>query len=217
MVFPQHPTPCPLLWPGPRLFVTLPTDHFEKPVYCAAPRHNTLYKSNLYIWQIKLDIIVILVLWSLLGAPMPELFSPSRTQCPSQTHPTGFQCHQSWVQGLDPGHPSQEGPQDTGTTRLFFNHPGTLSQRGRGLRAGLSPVLLVSPGGASPRISVLGGSDPTPSTTAWPYLLLPRSRGVAVGKPRLGSVTWVPPQCLSYYAASPLEGAPLPKQQPPEW
>ena len=88
---------------------------------------------------------------------------------------------------------------EPGRTRLFsFNHPGTLSQRGRGLHAGLSPVLLVPPGGASPRISVLGGSDPTPSTTAWPYSLLPRSRWVAVGKPRLGSVTWVPPQCLSY-------------------
>ena len=55
---PSHPTPCPLLWPGPGLFVIPPMDHFENPVYCAAPRHNTLHRSNLYIWQIKLDIIV---------------------------------------------------------------------------------------------------------------------------------------------------------------
>ena len=99
---PSHPIPCPLLWPGPSPFVTPPMDHFEKPVYCAAPRHNTLHRSNLYIWQIKLDIIVILVLWSLLGAPKPELFSPSRTQRPSQAHPAGFRCHQARVQGLDP-------------------------------------------------------------------------------------------------------------------
>ena len=99
-----HPTPCPLLWPGPGPFVTLPTDHFEKPVYCAAPRHNTLHKSNLYIWQIKLDIIVILVLWSLLGAPMPELFAPSRTVCPSQTPPQGSGAtspgYRDWTPGI---------------------------------------------------------------------------------------------------------------------
>lgn len=43
-------------------FLTLPISHFKKPVYCSAPRQNTLHNSNLYIWQIKLDIIVILVL-----------------------------------------------------------------------------------------------------------------------------------------------------------
>lgn len=38
-------------------FLTLPIDHFKKPLF-TAPRQNMLYKLNLYIWQIKLDIIV---------------------------------------------------------------------------------------------------------------------------------------------------------------
>lgn len=53
------PAPFPCSWPGPvPMFNPTHLSFQQTSVYYAAPRQNLLHKSNLYIWQIKLDIIV---------------------------------------------------------------------------------------------------------------------------------------------------------------
>ena len=79
----------PPFWPGPVLNPI--HGSFQETCLLCSTQANTFHKSNLYIWQIKLDIIINPCSMIHLWYPVPGLFSLSMACChSSQACPTKF-------------------------------------------------------------------------------------------------------------------------------